>query len=391
MTNRKRIVILFSDTGGGHRASAEAIEEALVERYGEQVCVEKIDVFKLHAPYPFNRFPAWYPRMVAPGRPAEVWGRSYKLSNTPTRSRVVANTVYPYVARAIRRMVETHPADLIISVHALFVIPVVRALGKSRPPIITVVTDLVTVHAWWFDPDVDFTIVPTEGARQKALEASVHPTRVKVLGLPVARKFVEPRADKATLRAELGWDPDMTTVLLVGGGEGMGPLREIATGLAATGLPLQLAVVCGRNESLRAELEAHHWPTRAHIYGFVRNMPDLMRAADLLVTKAGPSSVMEGLNSGLPLVLSDKIPGQEDGNVDFVIDNQAGIWAPGADRVIAAVSELITAGPERLATLTANASALARPSAARDIAEHVGRYLHFDVPGIVEECQPDDA
>ena len=86
-------------------------------------------------------------------------------------------------------------------------------------------------------------------------------------------------------------------MLVVGGGEGMGPLKEIARGIASSGMNLQLAVVCGRNETLRQELESISWEIPTHIYGFVTIMPEMMRAADLIVTKAGPSSVMEAVNA----------------------------------------------------------------------------------------------
>jgi 1,2-diacylglycerol 3-beta-galactosyltransferase len=162
---------------------------------------------------------------------------------------------------------------------------------------------------------------------------------------------------------------------VVGGGEGMGPLYDIARGIAQTGLPIQMAVVAGRNENLRVRLNDVRWEIPAHIYGFVTNMPDLMRAADLIVTKAGPSSIVEAINAGLPIILSSALPGQEDGNVRWVVENGAGLWAPGPQRVVAAVCQLLKGGPEKLAEAASNVRRLARPHAALDIAEEIGKYL----------------
>jgi len=181
--------------------------------------------------------------------------------------------------------------------------------------------------------------------------------------------------DKPQLRRALGWRNDLAAVLVVGGGEGMGPLYEIAAGIAGCGAPLQLAVVCGRNEKLRLKLNKTQWKIPVHVYGFLTNMPDLMRAADLIVTKAGPSSVIEAMNAGLPIVLSGALPGQEDGNVRYVVENGAGRWAPGSKRVVEAVKELIGGGAEVLAEAAANARRLARPHAAREIAEEIGLFL----------------
>lgn len=369
----QRIVILFSDTGGGHRASGEAIQEALNLRYADKVTVSMVDVFTKYTPYPFSRFPAWYPQIVARG--IRLWGTGFKVSDGRQRSRVLAGTTYPYTRWSFRRMLHENPADLYVSVHPLLTMPAVRALGKDRPPFVTVVTDLVSAHAFWFYPKVDKIIVPTEGAKERALKYQVPPEKLKVIGLPISQKFCAPPGNKDEIREALGWKQGMTTVLAVGGGEGMGPLAEIAKGIANAGLPIQLAVVCGRNESLREQLSKQNWPIPVHVYGFVTNMPDLMRASDLIVTKAGPSSVIEAINAGLPIVLSSALPGQEDGNVRFVVDNGAGLWAPGPQKVVAAVKELLQGGSEKLEDAANNARRIARPTAALDIADELMRFV----------------
>lgn len=366
------IVILMSDTGGGHRASAEAIREALQIKRGAEVCVKLVDAFKDYTPYPFNRFPAWYPVVIAHG--IRAWGPGYKVSDGRARTRVLSGAIYPYTRPAFKKLMAEHPADIYVSVHPLLTMPAVRALGKQRPPFITVVTDLVSTHAFWYYHKVDEIIVPTEGAYERALKNKVPPQKVKVIGLPVSQKFCAPSGDKAALRKSLNWDSDRTTVLVVGGGEGMGPLKEIARGIARSGLNLQLAVVCGRNETLRTELQNTKWEIPTHIYGFVTFMPELMRAADLIVTKAGPSSVMEAVNAGLPIVLSGALPGQEDGNVKYIVEGGAGLWAPTPDKVVNAVREL-THDPQRLSSAASAAQRLARPNAALQIADEVLKYL----------------
>lgn len=364
----KRIVILMSDTGGGHRAAAAAIREALDDEYGAGVSVELIDGLRRYAPYPFSRFPAWYPAMSS----NRVWEPGYHLIDGRRRTRALNNAVWPYVRRGVRRLVRENPCDVIISVHLLLTGPVLRARGAGGPPVVNVVTDLVTTHALWFHPQADSTLVPTEAARQRARACRVPPERVRVVGLPVARKFSRPIASREAVRAELGWLPDAPAVLLVGGGSGMGPLGAIARRLAASGLPIQIAVVCGRNGALRAELEAESWPLPVHVYGYVHNMPELMTASDMVVTKAGPSSIMEALHCGRPLVLSGAIPGQEDGNIQYVLEKGCGLWAPGPARVVDAVARLTNGSGGELARMAARAVGLAKPDAARAIAQQIG-------------------
>jgi len=367
-----KIVILMSDTGGGHRASAEAIQEALNIKCGENVNVKLVDVFKDYTPYPFNRFPAWYPIVIARG--IRAWGPGFKASDGRARTRMLTGAVYPYTRPAFKKMLQDHPADIYVSVHPLLTMPAFRALGKNRPPFITVVTDLVSAHAFWYYPKVDEIIVPTEGAYQRAIKNKVPREKLKVIGLPVSQKFCAPAGDKAALRKSLNWKSDRLTVLVVGGGEGMGPLKEIARGIASSGMNLQLAVVCGRNESLRQELESISWEIPTHIYGFVTIMPEMMRAADLIVTKAGPSSVMEAVNAGLPIVLSGALPGQEDGNVKFIVEGGAGLWAPSPQKVVNAIKQL-TGDAKLLGDAASAAQRLARPNAAFEIAEEVLKYV----------------
>src|SRR3972149_3907242 len=172
-----RVVILMSDTGGGHRASAEAIQEALDLQYGNAVDAKLIDVFKQYTPYPFSRFPAWYPTIIARGQ--RLWGPGFKMSDGARRMRALMAATYPYARPAFRKLARENPADLYVSVHPLLTMPAVRALGKHRPPFVTVVTDLVSAHAFWFYPKVDRIIVPTEGAYQRALRFKVPPEKLK--------------------------------------------------------------------------------------------------------------------------------------------------------------------------------------------------------------------
>lgn len=370
--NPKRILLLFSDTGGGHRSAAEAIREALHAKCHGEVVTEMVDLFKDYTPYPFNRMPAWYPIMIRRG--SRAWGAGFAISNGARRSRLMSTMAYPWVRPACRRLAREHPADLVINVHPLFIGPVLRALGKDRPPFINVVTDLVSAHAWWYHPRVDFCFVPTEPARQLGLRYGLPEEKIRVAGLPVAARFCTPPGDKRALRTKLGWGVDGPIVLVVGGGEGMGPLYEITSRIHATGARCQVVVVAGRNEKLRQRLLATPWRSPVHVYGFTREMPDFMRAADILVTKAGPGTISEALNAGLPMILSGRIPGQEDGNVRYVVAEGAGVWAPGPERVAEAVDHWLS-NPGWMARAAAHARRLARPNAAREIAESAWGWL----------------
>ncbi|MCX6070407.1 MAG: glycosyltransferase [Chloroflexi bacterium] len=371
MSDRPRVLFLFSDTGGGHRSAAEAIIEALELEFPGCFDIQLIDVFKQYAPPPLNLAPAAYPGMV---RVPQMWGFGYRVTDSHRRARALTGAAWPYVRRAARRFAREQHPDLLVSVHPVMVTPILKGYGLERPPFFTVVTDLVTTHALWYDRRVDQYVVPTEEARQRALACGVAEARVRVVGLPVAQRFCQPARDRVALRAELDWPRDGPVVLLMGGGEGMGPLFDVATSIARPGGAFALAIVCGRNRRLKEQLEALDWPIPVRLYGFERRIPQMMQAADLLVTKAGPGTITEAINAGLPMVLYSRLPGQEDGNVSYVVSQGVGTWAPGHERAAASVHQWLE-DPRGMQQAAAACRRIARPSAAMEIARMIAARL----------------
>jgi 1,2-diacylglycerol 3-beta-galactosyltransferase len=370
-TRKPHILFLFSDTGGGHRAAAESIIEALQLEFGDALTTELVDFLTDYAPPPSNRLPEFYPDLV---RIPELWGVGFHISDGRPQARIMTSTMYPLVRRAARRLVREHPNDLLVSVHALGTSFFLRALGSKRPPFITVVTDMVSTHALWYDQRADLTLVPTDMARQRALEFNMSPDKVIVVGQPVSERCSKPGGDKEGLRQKFGWALDKPTILLVGGGEGMGPLTETAIAIDESGLDVNLVIIAGRNAKLKAELEARAWDNPVHIYGFTKDMPGLMTASDVLVTKAGPGTIAEALIASLPIILYSKLPGQEDGNVRFVESVGAGVWAPEPLQVVRTLTRWISRPHERLKVVE-NCRLAARPDASRRIARILGEQI----------------
>jgi len=370
---KPHIVFLFSDTGGGHRSAAEAIIEALEAEYESLFSTEMVDFFKGFGPGPMRRMPELYPEMVKAKR---LWQASFYATNGRTQARVMTASLWPLMRSTMRKLVQAHPADLVVTVHPLATTAALKALGPRRPPFFTVVTDLVTTHALWFDARADRILLPTEHARERALHYHMPAEKLEVVGLPVAERHSAPIGNKQTLRRRLGWPTDLPMILIVGGGEGMGPLAKTAQAIDISGLRLGMAIVCGRNGKLESALRQRTWENPSFIYGFTREMPDLMRAADVIVTKAGPGTIAEALIAHLPIILYAKIPGQEDGNVAFVESEGAGVWAPKPQLVVRTLTRWISRPEERGAAIEA-AQRAARPDAARSIARRVAERLRL--------------
>jgi 1,2-diacylglycerol 3-beta-galactosyltransferase len=212
-----------------------------------------------------------------------------------------------------------------------------------------------------------------------ALKAGVAPQRIHLLGLPIRPVFARPPRPKADLRAELGMALQLPALLLVGGGEGIGPVEEIAAlcdaSLSTTGQAIgQIAIICGRNKAMQERLSARTWSVPVRINGFVDNMADWMTACDCIVTKAGPGTIAEALICGLPIILSGFIPGQEEGNVPFVVDHGVGVHEESPKEIAAIVARWFGAERKHLHEMGEQARTLGHPHATFDIVRSI---VHF--------------
>lgn len=383
----ERILILMSDTGGGHRASAQALKAGFAELYGERFTIDIIDMISDHLIWPINQLPKMYPFLSndAPW----MWKALYSSQRKGSWGDWLNLAGSKLSQEGVRRAFVRYAPDLIISVHPLLQMVSMWAMRDlaCRIPFFTVVTDLSTAHPLWFHKEVDACYVASDYTYQLGLQAGLRPDQLHLYGLPIRPAFAHPSRPKDELRTVLGMDQRLPAVLLVGGGEGVGPVEEIAAELdqalsnggAAAG---QLVVVCGRNRTLQERLAARRWSIPAHINGFVDNMPDWMAACDCIVTKAGPGTIAEALISGLPIVLSGFIPGQEEGNVPYVVENGVGEDSTQPAAIAGIVARWF--GPERarLATMSAKAKAMGHPQATFEIVRSiVGLMERRSAPG----------
>jgi 1,2-diacylglycerol 3-beta-galactosyltransferase len=374
-----RVLFLISDTGGGHRAAANAISAALREiEPGCDVRIE--DALVKTAAWPTNRSPQIYAWGMKRAR--WMWGLGFHLLNGPLRARLLGNLGFPGMKRRLRRLIEEHAPDLVVSPHPLLTRIVVRALdgmanltptfaslGRGpRPPFAIVVTDLVTGHASWYEPDADLICLPTPQALERAASCGVARAKMVVTGQPLHPRAEAAVAQRVALREKLGWREPV--VLMIGGGDGVGDLGARVRAVAAAGPSARIVVVCGKNESLRAELAAEKWPLPVDVRGFVDNLHELMAAADVLVTKGGPGSVIEGCLASLPILIYDYLPGQEIGNVKLVEEAGAGRYVPRNEDLVRAVRGYLE-DPGARAAAGARARTLAVPDSADQIARAV--------------------
>jgi 1,2-diacylglycerol 3-beta-galactosyltransferase len=315
-----------------------------------------------------RRLASLYSPMIRRSRTA--WGAVYHTSNTKPTFAAIRAVFGPAVRRSVGQLLTQHDPDVVLSVHPLLNHVAHQAIRKSGRPraLMTVITDLVDFHRGWTFSQADLVVAPTEGAREVALRRRVPADRVKLLGLPVDLRFRPPApGEKEALRRRFGLDQQRFTVLVMGGAAGVGHLATQVRALADEPHPWQLVVVCGRNEKLRRRLGELDAATPMLVLGFVDYMPELMRACDLVVTKAGPGAIAEALATGLPLVITGFLPGQETSNVDFVVESRIGAFAPKEEDLVDEVRVMAEGGPT-WREMSRKAKDLAHPYASSDIA-----------------------
>jgi 1,2-diacylglycerol 3-beta-galactosyltransferase len=365
-----RVAILTANIGGGHRSVARSLAEAF-EGVAQVIPLYLIDDY---APFPVNTMAATYAPWV--NHAPWLWRLAYRFGSSRERVEWAELATFPFIRRQISPPLVTTWPDLVISVHPLQInlpLRILRSAG-NRAPFISVVTDPVTPPVAWFCPDVDLCVVATEPARVAALANGMDPSKVKVIGLPVRRAFAQihgrPRPDA---RAVLGIPANLPLVLMTGGGAGIGKLlpsaKAISDQLARQGTPAQMAIIAGNNDALRRRLRSEPWPIPVTVLGFVEDMAGWLAATDLLITKAGPTTLAEAACAGVPVLITGFIPGQETGNVTWIQEHNAGVFAPDIAQAAYLVNEWLTPGNTQLAEMAARAQAIAQPEAASHIVQ----------------------
>ena len=315
-----------------------------------------------------RRLASLYSPVITRSRAA--WGAVYHSSNTRATFAAIRAVFGPAVRKVMAQLLSQHDPDVVLSVHPLLNHVAYQAIRRGGRPraLMTVITDLVDFHRGWTFSQADLVVAPTEGARKVALRRRVPPDRVKLLGLPVDLRFRPPApGEKQALRRRFGLDQNRFTILVIGGAAGVGHLAAQVRELSIERHPWQLIVVAGRNEKLRRRLYELEALTPMLILGFVDYMPELMRACDLVVTKAGPGAIAEALATGLPLVITGFLPGQESPNVDFVVESGIGAFAPRESDLRDEVRVLAEGGPT-WREMSRRAEEMAHPYASSDIA-----------------------
>lgn len=377
-----QVLILSASVGSGHMRAAEAVELAF-RRSCPQAYVHNADVLGLSLPIFRRCYGGLYLDFI--DKAPFVLRFFYNLMDRPRncsapsrwdRLRVFLEKIG---LRRFLALLQSRPWDLIINTHFLpgEIIAEQKRKGRLSAKQVMVTTDFETNHSWITEPCELYTTATEEGARFLAKQG-VGRDRLRVLGIPIHPVFSADKDRGECLRRQ-GLAGDRPVLLQLAGGCGVGRIEELFRSLLEVKEPIELVAVGGRNDRARQRLERIAPPPRhrVKVLGYTTEMDELMRAADLVVSKPGGLTTSEALACGTPLVIVDPVPGQEERNSDLLLENGAAIKVNHLLTLGFKVSELLR-DSARLAELRANARRLGRPRAAFDVVEQALALLPQD-------------
>jgi processive 1,2-diacylglycerol beta-glucosyltransferase len=361
-----RLLVVSASAGAGHVTAARALEKTLAARH-PQIEVRHIDILDLTSEAFRKVYAQGYLTMA--NRLPALWGYFYEQMDHPEIGRKKAKLVALFDRLNYRRffeLVDEFRPDRIAATHFL----PAALQGASTPPLSLAVTDF-DVHAYWVSDRVARYFVASDEVAFRLHARGVARERIEVTGIPIDPAFGR-AVDAARVRGELGLSEHTFTVLVTSGGHGRKDVSHTVQAVAATGAPLQIVAVCGRNERAHESVRRLAVPDGVRVIplGFVHNMHELMAVTDVAVTKSGGLTVSECLARALPMIVFSPIPGQEERNCDYLLEQGAALKAVDLDALRFKLQR-VRAERALLQAMRERARAIARPAAAEAVADRL--------------------
>jgi len=362
----RRILLLYISNNSGHHRAAKAVEEA-IHLQSPDTRVMTLNCFNYTNPVLEKVINSIYNKVIK--LKPEVWEYLYDNPKVVRRTRKLRRLIHKFNSKKLEKLIGAFNPHAIACTQAFpcgMVADYKKTLGRNIP-LMGILTDYAP-HSYWLYDNVDAYVVPNDQTKSRFVANGVPESRVYTFGIPVSQKFQQP-ADSQSSRAQQ-LDPDLATVLIMGGGQGLGPIEDLMFALNTIEKEFQMVVVCGGNQKLRRWLESRRrlFRKKMLVLGYSREVEILMDAADILVSKPGGLTTAEALVKGLPIVIVNPIPGQEAKNTEFLLGVGAAVKAKNPLNAAILIEDLLEDLHKRAAMKSA-CLANARPQAAPHIAQ----------------------
>jgi 1,2-diacylglycerol 3-beta-galactosyltransferase len=390
MDSKKRVLILTADAGFGHRSAANAVRDAVLDKYAEHVTVELLNPLDEPTTPSFLRdTQSDYDKYIK--QIPELYHLGYEASDNPIPTAILDRSIGVLLVDTMRELFHKYKPDVVLNTYPWFQsgISTLFTGRKTKVPQFTVVTDLSTVHRMWFHKKVTGCMVPNTLVAELGMSYGMPLEKIIITGIPVSPAISKEKRAKNDIRKELGWQPDLPTILAVGS-KRVERLIDSLNVINHFGAPIQVAVVCGKDQSLFRALTQFEWHIPAYIYEYSDQVPTLMKASDLMLCKAGGLIVTESLAAGLPMMLTEIIPGQETGNAEYVTAYGAADMAESPIAILECLNHLMKDDQALLKKRAANAKFLGQPESAYAVADILWKASKMEVRKSVRHILHDD-
>ncbi|MBF0122917.1 MAG: glycosyltransferase [Candidatus Omnitrophica bacterium] len=364
---KRKILLMYISKVSGHRQATVAISKSL-KRLIPDADVMSINGFGYNYPILENVINATYMGIIR--HSPRVWDYLYDNPKVVKRSANLRRFLNKSSHKKLEKLFKDFPADTVICSQAFpcAMVADYKMTKGLNTKLIGVLTDWAP-HTYWINEGVDMYVVPSEDSKARFIKKGVPAEKIKVFGIPIRNTFSED-VDKVSVRKDLGLALDVPTVLIMGGGQGLGKLKDVVKALLAGPSSLQMIVIAGANQKLFKWLKktAPKASKKILYYDYTNNVHELMAGADLIVTKPGGMTTSECLAKGLPMVIINPLPGQEARNTDFLLEHGIAIHVHDIEDLAEEV-ELLLRSPERLKTMAQAARENGKPDASDNIAK----------------------
>lgn len=367
----KKVMIFYAAYGGGHLSAARSIKENIETNYTD-VEVKLVDCMEYVNKIVNKVTTTAYSEMAK--KTPRTWGKVYWKSQKGPLAQI-STTSNKVLSIKLNKLLKDFQPDIIISTHpfATQMCAYLKKLGKSDAKIATVMTDYAPHDQWLvFNKYVDYYFVSHDGMKNKLHEKGIPNEKIFATGIPLSNKFLL-KYDKAKTLENFGLSPDRKTVLFFGGGEfglGKNQTLKIFKSFVERNENIQIVAISGKNEKMKENFEhlvdELHKQDHVKILEYTDKVPELMSISDLVVTKPGGLTTTESLASGLPIVVINPIPGQEEENATYLEENKVAIWIKKGDDVEQILNDLFS-NPDKMQEMKIRARLISKKNSTKDI------------------------
>ena len=362
----KRVLLMYISQVSGHRQGAVAISKSL-KSLDPDCEVLSINGFGYTYPLMEKIINTAYMGVIK--RAPKIWEYLYDNPKVIKFSEKWKQSIHKSSHKKLKPLIDKFKPDVVVCTQAFPCGMVADYKMAHQLPItvIGVLTDYAP-HLYWLNEGVDHYVVPSLEARERYVNEGVPQERIKVLGIPIRMKFAE-STGAGNIAKKLGLDLNIPTVLIMGGGQGLGPMKEAVKSLVRLERQVQLIVICGTNVKLVNWIKKIQRKTAKKIifYDYASNVDELMEVSTLIVSKPGGMTTSECLAKGLPMVIVDPIPGQEERNSQFLVNQGIAIRVDDKRHIANEIDALLN-DPKQLAAMKKAALENGKPMAAENIA-----------------------